>query len=265
MLSHSEKALRKLMNGFMLSKYEAEVYLSLVKREPLTVAEISRLSMVPRSRCYDVLRSLEAKGLVSSTSSRPLRYQALPVRVAIENRVNQLVKEFNDRRMMIEDIGRELEMMSRDGGRRIEAQFLEGKVSFQSLMLDVLNAKDEVLIAKSKSPAMLEEHCCRVIDVLKRGVKIRLLVHSIQLFMDRVLEKDELKKYLNSQLQIGSTDLVQQPFSIIDEEITYIFFTDVARREILFAIRVEDRVFAKQMKTMFELLWGRSRRLIMQY
>jgi sugar-specific transcriptional regulator TrmB len=176
-----------------------------------------------------------------------------------------LVKEFNDRRMMIEDVGRELEMMLRNmDSRRVEAQLLkDSRVIFQSLMLDILNAKDEVLIAKSKSPVILEDHCRRVIDVLKRGVKIKLLVHSIQLFMDRVLEMEDLKKYLNNQLQIGSTDLVQQPFSIIDEEITYIFFTDIARREFLFAIRVEDRVFAKQMKTMFELLWGR--RLIMQY
>jgi len=52
------------LNQLGFSQYEISCYLSLVARHPSNGSQLSRLSGVPRSRIYDVLRDMTKKGLV---------------------------------------------------------------------------------------------------------------------------------------------------------------------------------------------------------
>lgn len=53
-----------LLREFSFSQYEASCYLALTTNHPSNGSQLSRLSGIARSRIYDVLRSLTAKGLV---------------------------------------------------------------------------------------------------------------------------------------------------------------------------------------------------------
>ncbi len=67
----AEKQLRNLgLNG-----YEAKVWIALLSKCTSTAGELSDIANVPRSRCYDVLKSLEAKGFVLSIKGKPLKYK----------------------------------------------------------------------------------------------------------------------------------------------------------------------------------------------
>ncbi len=71
--------MRKLIEAlktFGLSEYEAKVLLALIAKGDLTVKELSEYSGVPRTSVYDVVKSLEDKGLVE-VYGKPLRVRSL--------------------------------------------------------------------------------------------------------------------------------------------------------------------------------------------
>ena len=60
-----------------LNSYEAKVYLALLKKNPLTGYEVSKLSNIPQARAYDTLKALEADNIVICDNNKPAKY--LPV------------------------------------------------------------------------------------------------------------------------------------------------------------------------------------------
>lgn len=61
-----------------LTDYESKVYLSLASLISANAFEISDASGVPRSRTYDVLKSLYKKGFVDLTRGKPIKYNVVP-------------------------------------------------------------------------------------------------------------------------------------------------------------------------------------------
>lgn len=60
------------------TEYEAKVYLALVEQAPLTGYGVARLSGVPRSKVYEVLEGLIARGAVLASHGAPTKYGPLP-------------------------------------------------------------------------------------------------------------------------------------------------------------------------------------------
>jgi len=66
-----EKEIKALLKEVGLSEYEVRAYLTLIKSGPLTAGELAALSKVPQPRIYDVIRTLMAKGFVTTSEGRP--------------------------------------------------------------------------------------------------------------------------------------------------------------------------------------------------
>ena len=57
---------------------DAKAYVALVKHHPATGYELAARSGVPRSAVYNVLKRLEALGLVNAVQEKPAKYRPLP-------------------------------------------------------------------------------------------------------------------------------------------------------------------------------------------
>ena len=67
----------KLKNDFRLNIYEVKIWTALLSRGIATAGELADISGVPRSRCYDVLESLEKKGFIIMKIGKPIKYIAV--------------------------------------------------------------------------------------------------------------------------------------------------------------------------------------------
>ncbi|MGM0591319.1 MAG: TrmB family transcriptional regulator [Halobacteriota archaeon] len=88
----------ELLQQLGLKEYEAKCFAALSRLPRGTAKEISEGSEVPRTRVYDAVRVLEAKGLVEVQHSNPQQYRAIPtaeaaevLRQQYESRTEQLV------------------------------------------------------------------------------------------------------------------------------------------------------------------------------
>ena len=66
-----------------LARYEARVYLALVRRESYTAAEVAREADVPRQRVYDVLDALVRRRLATTRPGRVATFSAVAPELAV--------------------------------------------------------------------------------------------------------------------------------------------------------------------------------------
>lgn len=92
----------ELLNKFGLTNSEAKVYVSLLAMDPSSGYKISGKSGIARSKVYNVLSSLIAKGMVLQSKDDSPLYSALPVKELIE-------KLHHDSSRNIQGIGAALE------------------------------------------------------------------------------------------------------------------------------------------------------------
>jgi sugar-specific transcriptional regulator TrmB len=73
-----------LLQDLGLKEYEARFFLALTRLPTGTAKEISEISAVPRTRVYDAVRALEARGLVEVQHTSPKKFRAVPIEEATE-------------------------------------------------------------------------------------------------------------------------------------------------------------------------------------
>ncbi len=75
-----------------LNLYERRLFTALLSRGTSTAGELAEIANVPRSRSYDVLETLAAKGFLIAQNAKPLRYVAIEPKEALE-RAGQKMKD----------------------------------------------------------------------------------------------------------------------------------------------------------------------------
>jgi sugar-specific transcriptional regulator TrmB len=90
-----------------LTKYEALVYIALLKVASATASTIHEISGVPRASVYTVMNQLLNKGLVSVSQSAPKRFAAFPPEDAIARLMGYIEKDAQYSRDSLSSIYRE--------------------------------------------------------------------------------------------------------------------------------------------------------------
>ena len=76
-MTSQQGAVQRLIElGF--SQYEAQAYVGLLGREPLTGYALSNVTGIPQPKVYETLRRLTARGVVAAMEGEPARFVAVP-------------------------------------------------------------------------------------------------------------------------------------------------------------------------------------------
>ena len=81
------------LKDFGLNTYESKLWTALLSRGVSTAGELSDISNVPRSRSYDVLESLQRKGLIIMKLGKPIKYIAVPPDEVLERIKKKIMKD----------------------------------------------------------------------------------------------------------------------------------------------------------------------------
>ena len=84
-----------------LTEYQAKVFAALLSRSESTAPELAKLSGVPVTKIYSILKSLENMGFLKSSLTRPKMYRPVDAQVAVDSillRKQEQVNEMLDKR-----------------------------------------------------------------------------------------------------------------------------------------------------------------------
>src|SRR3989338_10659981 len=178
--------LKNLKSYFKLNIYEVKIWLALLSKGVSSASELSELSGVPRSRCYDILDSLEKKGFIIMKIGKPIEYMAMKPEIILD-RVNQNIKEEADKtissieKVIETDDFRELDLLYKTGIKHVDIT----KISKSVVGASIINKQIKDMISSAKSNVVIATNVdglyrkMRVIKNIiptlrKRGVEVRL-------------------------------------------------------------------------------------------
>jgi len=183
--SHEQSV--ELLQELGLKEYEAKCFVALSRLPKATAKDISDVSEVPRTRVYDAIRVLEAKGLVEIQHSNPQQYRA----VKIDEAAATLREEFESRTEQLADSLAAIDAVSLDEDDEEvahEVWSLSGESAIRNRTKSLLDdADDEIVLVVGEESKLTED----LFDLLRaaqdRGTTVFVGTVSDDL-RDRVVE-----------------------------------------------------------------------------
>ncbi|MFX1261491.1 MAG: TrmB family transcriptional regulator [Promethearchaeota archaeon] len=207
----SDDAIVSDMMSLGLHLNEAKAYKALVTLGQGTARRVADISEVPRSKVYDVLYSLEDRGLVRKVlGSDPAEFRAYPPKEAIPFLLEKIQQSGVVVQTALEKLENERELEKRE-----YVYTVEGEDQIKMEMRGIINdAKEEVFIA-TLDPKVLSAARPSLASAKKRGIDIKLVTSKS--FMDKW---PEFAHYA-SMMDVGGMsppDLVEQLSKVVQDD-----------------------------------------------
>jgi len=224
-----KETLQELRERFKLNIYEIKIWTSLLSRGIAAASELAEISGVPRSRCYDVLESLEKKGFIIMKIGKPIKYIAVQPE-AVMDRVKKRLQEDADQQIAIvenladTDIFKELELLHKTGIKKIDVEDITDSVVGRNNVNRFI--KDMLLRAKKNVTIVTNE------DGIKNKVKV------LRKVKDSLARKNvKVKFYTNSNVnvELGNIEVLDTKHDAR--------FVNVDNEEIFFVMGAKDPEF----------------------
>lgn len=244
-----------------LTTYEARAYVTLVRRDSFTAAQIARTAGLPRQRIYDVLASLVEKGLASARPGTVVKYAALAPDLAVERLVANRRAEMSA-----------LERDASDVIGRLAPEFQAGRAHSDPLeYIEVLRdrgainerfaelqagVRSEILVFTRPPYATPPQENIEGIEVAREHVARSIYEHSA---LDDPKVAAGIRRFIEEGEQARFVDDLPLKLVIIDEAIVMFGMQDpVAGTEDLTIMVVEHPALARTLKLAFNRVWERG-------
>jgi len=157
------------LQGFGLTEYESKGYVALLSGGPSTVNQLQYVSMVPRTKVYQVALQLVKKQVVKELDGKPVRFEALPpdvfqgVLVDRERNVRSLKRAMGSLKKL-----REKNIMPQDS---VEERYLSlgSQSTLMKLKEAILKAQGSIRCAVDSWGLHLIQECSEEIETVCIG------------------------------------------------------------------------------------------------
>jgi len=257
-----EEFLNTLRQYFSLNLYEVKIWTALLSRKVATAGELSDLAVVPRSRTYDVLESLEKKGFVMVKLGKPIKYIAISPKDVID-RVKKKVAEKSQEKigkleaLRSSEILTDLEQLHEQGIQLVEPSDLSGALKgrynlYNHLEAMVKSAENEVIIMTTSTGFLRKIEALKGVfeELQERGVSIKIAAPKTD-------KTQAIAKDLKDLVEVKFTEDIEARFCIIDGE--EVLFMTLHDKDIYPAydigVWVNTPFFAQALQQLFETAW----------
>ena len=182
----------------------------MLSRGMASAGELADISGVPRSRCYDVLESLEKKGFIIMKIGKPIRYLAVSPDIILDRVKKNITEEADELAMHFESIKetdefKELELLHKTGVQHVDissiSKSIVGRTDINRYIKEMLSkAKSDVAVVTT------QEHMERGVRLLKgfmpnfakKAIKARLYAPSNKAVLKKLQNVEHIEYDANT-------------------------------------------------------------------
>ena len=241
-----------------LTSYEAKAYLTLIRRDSFTAAQVARQSGLPRQRIYDVLGSLVQKGLAAARPGNVVKYAATPPELAIElllaSHREQLARMERDAQLMVTDLKPAFAAGQEHTDPLEYIEVLRDKRAINERFAELQAAvKREILVFTKPPYATPPQENVEGLAVIQTHDARSLYEFSV---FDDAAVASGVQRFVEAGEQARFVPSLPLKLVIIDETIVMFGMEDpVAGSAELTIVVVEHQSLAKVLKTAFNAIW----------
>lgn len=245
---------KELINlGF--SQKEASVYLALLSLGKRTVSPIARTAQINRTTVYDILSSLEVKGLVSVSGKEPLQEYVAESPDKILSMLEAQIKKDQAILQKAQNLVPQLKSLHNVSDRP-KVRFYEGKEGLEQVYEDTLTSREAIRAyatyddMEKALPGYFPKYFYRR---AKKGIKIRAIFPKTK---EGVNLAEKNAEQLRKTAIVPLKDFYFSPeINIYDNKVM------IASWKEKLGIIIESKEIADAMKTIYELAWAEAKRL----
>jgi sugar-specific transcriptional regulator TrmB len=263
-----ERLVDTIKEHFDLNSYEAKVWIALLGRGITSAGELAEMTGVPRSRTYDILESLERKGLVIMRLGKPVKYISIDPKEVIDKLKKQADIELQDRVSRIDEVKQnpiwaDVVALYEKGVKKIDPTQISGAIRGRHHLHDRFEelfgeAKEELLLATSgvELNRVIEYHYPALRAAKERGVEIRVAVTKEGLTEKNLKHSQELG-------EIRQLEDLETRFLIMDgKEIIFMLTGDQeVHPSYDTGVWIHSPFFSKSIRDMFAASWKKMHSL----
>jgi sugar-specific transcriptional regulator TrmB len=241
-----------------LTSYEAKAYLTLIRRDSFTAAQVARQSGLPRQRIYDVLGSLVQKGLAVARPGNVVKYAATPPELAIElllaSHREQLSRMERDAQEMVSDLKPAFEEGQEHTDPLEYIEVLRDRRAINERFAELQgNVKKEILVFTKPPYATPPQENVEGLEVIQTHEARSLYEFSV---FDEPAVMRGVQRFVEAGEDARFVPSLPLKLVIIDETIVMFGMEDpVAGSAELTIVVVEHQSLAKVLKTAFNAIW----------
>ena len=211
MLIHKD-TIAELRLRFKLNIYEVKIWTALLSRGIAAASELADISGVPRSRCYDVLESLEKKGFIIMKVGKPIKYIAVQPEAVVDRVKKGLEEEAQEQIKIVDelsgtDVFTELELLHKTGIKKVNVENITdvvvGRTSVNRFVKDMLLRANKSVTILTNEIGL--KHKLKVLkkakaSLSKKKIKVRLYTHAnVDVSVDNVevLKTSHTARFVN--------------------------------------------------------------------
>ena len=234
--------IQKVLENMGFSPNEIKVYLTLNDHGSSKAGKVAKIAKIDRSSCYNSIKSLQEKGLISYVSVGQVKwFQATGPKALMEYIKNQQ-----------EDLKEILpELNARHKAAKMEGQvrLYKGVKGVRTVFQDILRTGKNNLVFGNEN--QLEERMPAYQKQFVRQLK------ENKMLVKEIVREDRAKKTSNPQQTRFVSKNVESPVvtNIYDNKIALIIWTDEPE-----GIIIENAAAAKAYKSYFEFMWEHAKK-----
>ncbi|NQU78420.1 hypothetical protein HQ545_01495 [Candidatus Woesearchaeota archaeon] len=234
--------INEVLQNLGLEEREIKVYLALLRNNTSPALQLSKETRIDRTTTYDILERLIDKGVVSSIiKNNTKHFTALMPK--------ELLLHYKEKYSTLESIMPELNKITTQTKEPVKCELFQGKEGLKTVAKDIVAAKKDykvINIRKEYEDILGYFNEQGIINLNQFKVKEFAIVEKGAKFKK---VKEGSYRYLDKKLLSPVTTL------IYGAKVVFFLWT-----EPYFAIKVDNKTFAKAQEEYFELLWDMAKK-----
>jgi sugar-specific transcriptional regulator TrmB len=238
--------IRETLKNVGLGHNESKIYLTLIKLGPSMAGRIAKESNIDRSACYDSLKALIKKGLVSYAIEANRRKFA----AANPSRLKEYLKEKEN---LVETILPNLSEMFKNKEEKSQVNMFKGlkgiKTVFDDVLREAKNSENLVIDSSGKFGERMPFYLPHFTKGLEQNkIKVR---HIVRQDKEKSLHSSKTTEIRYFPKIVGEQTITTNIYS---DKIALILWTDVPE-----AVIIKNKAAAEAYRSYFEILWKSAR------
>jgi len=257
----SADELKEELSKFNLTENQSKVYIFLGKYGSQTAPEVCKALKIARTETYQLLASLQKKGIVLATFGHPIKFSAIKPSIAVKTLVNtekERVKSLEKKEETIIKLWNSIPEFLKEKTDGVENRFqmLEGSNPINAKLNEMVSeANDEIIVLGSEKDYLRFYHSDFLDNFTNKKCNSKIITSCTEKTM-YIFENIDKK-----QIRCMPPDIKDEVCFIMKDGKEMMFFTkkDVKSQQNVSAMWTDSTALVYSMKLLFNFIWSSSK------